>query len=43
MTIPKDFEGWEEDTRKAFLRAMGLELNSAQETIACASFSLTDR
>ena len=43
MTIPKDFEGWEEDTRKAFLRAMGLELNSSQETIACASFSLTDR
>jgi len=43
MTIPKDFEGWEEDTRKAFLRAMGLELNSAQETIACASFSLTDK
>ncbi len=43
MAIPKDFEGWEEDTRKAFLRAMGLELNSAQETIACASFSLTDR
>jgi len=43
MTIPKDFEGWEEDTRKAFLRAMGLELNSVQETIACASFSLTDR
>ncbi len=43
MTIPKDFEGWEEDTRKAFLRTMGLELNSSQETIACASFSLTDR
>ncbi len=43
MTIPKDFEGWEEDTRKAFLRAMGLELNSSQETIACASFSLTDK
>ncbi len=43
MTIPKGFEGWEEDTRKAFLRAMGLELNSVQETIACASFSLTDR
>jgi len=43
MTIPKDFEGWEEDTRKAFLRAMGLELNSVQETIVCASFSLTDR
>jgi len=43
MTIPKDFEGWEEDTRKAFLRAMGLELNSSQETIACALFSLTDR
>ncbi|MDF2849733.1 MAG: hypothetical protein K0S31_418 [Sphingobacterium multivorum] len=43
MTIPKDFEGWEEDTRKAFLRAMGLELNSSRETIACALFSLTDR
>ncbi|QQT62624.1 TlpA family protein disulfide reductase [Sphingobacterium multivorum] len=43
MTIPKDFEGWEEDNRKAFLRAMGLELNSSRETIACASFSLTDR
>jgi len=43
MTIPKDFENWEQDARKEFLRTMGLELNAARETITCATFLLANR